>query len=42
LAEAQAQLFFFIVVGNALDLGDEGGVVFLPLTIFNSGGYGRA
>jgi hypothetical protein len=31
LAEAQAELFFFlVVVGDALDLGNEGGVAFLP------------
>jgi hypothetical protein len=30
LAEAEAELFFLVVVGDALDLGDEGGVAFLP------------
>ena len=30
LAEAEAELFFLVVVGDALDLGDEGGVARLP------------
>jgi hypothetical protein len=30
LAEAEAKLFFLVVVGDALDLGDEGGAAFLP------------
>src|SRR6185437_15002121 len=30
LAEAEAELFFLVAVGDALDLGDERGVAFLP------------
>jgi hypothetical protein len=30
LAEAQAELLFLVVVGDALDFGDEGGIACLP------------
>ena len=46
LAEAEAELFFLVVVSDALDLGDEGGVARLPgqveIRFVRQAGYGRA